>query len=227
MRIRNAVAGDVWFQWKYGFYLIYGVLCIIYITILNSLPDEVKVPVTAILIFSDPAAIGLFFMGAVILLEKSQRVLNAVAVTPLKAGEYIVSKVLSLAVISLLVASVIGVAAGAGNIPLILIGTFCSSVAFTLLGMAVAAGTQSLNHFMIASVGVEVVCFIPSVLGVIWPGLYLIRISPFDAAMRLIYGSSRSAGLDILISLFLILILYQICYRRINRMFGSVGEVKL
>ena len=46
-------------------------------------------------VISDPAAMGLFFMGAVILPEKSQRVTSFFAVSPLKAWEYVGAKVLA------------------------------------------------------------------------------------------------------------------------------------
>ncbi|HCT90783.1 MAG TPA: ABC transporter permease, partial [Lachnospiraceae bacterium] len=46
--------------------------------------------------FSDPAAMGLFFMGAVVLLEKGQHTPCAVAVSPVRAMEYIAAKVASL-----------------------------------------------------------------------------------------------------------------------------------
>ena len=76
MRLKNLVQKDIFFQWKYGFYYIYALISIIYICVLNSLPEAYKNDVSTVLVFSDPAAIGLFFMGAIILLEKSQRILN-------------------------------------------------------------------------------------------------------------------------------------------------------
>lgn len=227
MRLKHAVFGDIRFQWKYGFYLIYAVLCVIYIAILNSLPLSVKPQVTAILIFSDPAAMGLFFMGAIILLEKSQRVLNAVAVSPLRYSEYIYSKVLSLALISLLVAAAIGLAAGVHNLPFVLLGTLFSSIVFSLLGIIAATKIESLNQFMVVSVGIEIVCFIPPILAVIRPDWSILSLFPFDAAMRLIYGSSSNRLLDIMINLLLIAILYVISYKQVTKMFGRVGGVKL
>lgn len=227
MRMKNALIGDMRFQWKYGFYLIYAILCTIYIAIINSLPVTVKPQVTAILIFSDPAAMGLFFMGAIILLEKSQRVLNAVAVSPLKHSEYILAKVLSLAFISALVAAVIALATGAGNIPLIIIGTIISSAVFTLLGIIAATKIESLNQFMVVSVGIDIICFIPPILAVVRPDWSFLKLFPFDAAMRLIYGSSASVLLDMGINLLLIILLYLICHRQVKKMFQRVGGVKL
>lgn len=76
------------------------------------------------MIYSDPAAMGLFFMGAIVLLEKSQRVLNSLAVSPVKVSEYILSKVISLGVISSIVAMFIAITLNLDNIIISTIGTF-------------------------------------------------------------------------------------------------------
>ena len=73
MKLRRLVRGDIHFQWKYGFYFIYFVLTVIYVFGITALPDNWKHNAAAIMIYSDPAAMGLFFMGAIVLLEKSQR----------------------------------------------------------------------------------------------------------------------------------------------------------
>lgn len=227
MRMRNAIFGDIRFQWKYGFYLIYAVLCVIYIAVLNSLPLSIKPQLTAILIFSDPAAMGLFFMGAIILLEKSQRVLNAIAVSPMKYSEYICAKVLALALISLIVAAAIGLSVGAGDLPMILLGTLFSSIVFSLLGIIAATKIESLNQFMVVSMVIEIICFVPPILAVVRPDWEILSLFPFDAAMRLIYGSSNSILLDITINLLLIAILYVISYKQVKKMFERVGGVRL
>ena len=51
---------------RYGFYFLYGFLTLLYVVLLLSFPQSWKEKIAAILIFSDPAAMGLLFMGAVI-----------------------------------------------------------------------------------------------------------------------------------------------------------------
>lgn len=112
MKLRRLVRGDIHFQWKYGFYFIYFVLTVIYVFGITALPDNWKHNAAAIMIYSDPAAMGLFFMGAIVLLEKSQKVLHAIAISPAKVSEYILAKVFSLMFISCVVALILGIAAG-------------------------------------------------------------------------------------------------------------------
>lgn len=103
MRIINLIKGDIRFQFKYGFYFVYAVFTAVYLSLIFVMPQSWREKAAAIMIFSDPAAMGLFFMGAIVLLEKSERILNSLAVSPVKTGEYILSKVISLLFISVLV----------------------------------------------------------------------------------------------------------------------------
>ena len=69
---------------KEGIIYLYALLGIIYLVILFLIPTEYRTKAGVLLIFTDPAAMGLFFIGSVILLEKSQRVFSSLSVTPIK-----------------------------------------------------------------------------------------------------------------------------------------------
>ena len=96
MRLGRLICGDIHFQWKYGFYFIYFILTVLYVCGIAALPEHWKTDIASIMIYSDPAAMGLFFMGAIVLLEKSQKVLNAMVVSPVTISEYILSKTVAL-----------------------------------------------------------------------------------------------------------------------------------
>ena len=101
----NLIKGDMFFQWKYGFYGLYCLMTIIYLVIFSFFSGEVKDSIVSICVYSDPAAMGMFFMGAIILLEKSQRTINSIAVSPVNASEYICGKIVSIGIISTFVGS--------------------------------------------------------------------------------------------------------------------------
>ena len=164
MRLKNLFLLDMRFQGRYGFYFLYGFLTVLYMILLLSLPETWKTTAASILIFSDPAAMGLFFMGAIVLLEKSQRVTSFFAISPLHAFEYVFSKVLSLSLIGLLVAAVLAVTAGCNALFQVLIGTVLSSILFSLLGLIIATKIHSLNQFLIATVPLELITFVPAIL---------------------------------------------------------------
>ena len=169
MRLKKLFLLDMRFQAKYGFYFLYAVLTVIYIAALFALPENWKEKAAAILIFSDPASMGLFFMGAIVLLEKSQHTTCALAVSPVHATEYVIAKVSSLSAISLVVAAILALAVNADNLHIVLFGTFISSVIFTLFGIIVATKIASLNQFILWTVPIEAVCFVPAILHLFKP----------------------------------------------------------
>ena len=102
MKLKGLILGDIRQQYKYGFYALYTLFTLVYITVLRILPMPWKELCTTTLIFSDPVLIGLMFMGAIILFEKSEKVMQALAVSPISIHAYILSKVISIGLISLL-----------------------------------------------------------------------------------------------------------------------------
>ncbi|MDF2820498.1 MAG: ABC-type transport system, multidrug-familypermease [Clostridiales bacterium] len=227
MRIRNLIIGDVRFQFKYGFYFLYSFLTIIYICLLFALPSEWREKATTILIFSDPAAMGMFFMGAIILLEKSQRVLNSIAVSPVKASEYIASKVISLGVISTAVGTLIAIAAHSENIFTVALGTFLGSIIFSLFGLIVAANISSLNQFLIATLPVEIFLFVPPIGYLFGYDKTFMLIHPGCILIRFINGNQEYLLQLILVLCLWIGLFYYIALHIIKKMFQRVGGVKL
>ena len=226
MKLRHLFLWDMRFQARYGFWLLYGFLTALYAAVLVSLPRSWRENAAALLIFSDPAAMGLFFMGAVILLEKSQRVTSFFAVSPLKAWEYVSAKVLSLGAIGLLVAAVLGVSARCGALPMMLLGTALSSVLFTLLGLIIAAGITSLNQFLLATVPVEILAFLPAVLHLFGVTPAFLRLYPANVCMDLIAGRGCSP-IGLIFTAVLIGLLYAAACQSVAKLWTGAGGVRL
>ena len=217
---------DMRFQMKYGFYLLYGILTIVYLVLLAALPQSWRKDAAAILIFSDPAAMGLFFMGAIVLLEKSQRVLCAYAVSSMKVRTYAASKMISLMVISIVTALILSAAAGEAEIGGIVLGTAVSSAITTLSGLIIANRIQSLNQFILLTTPVEILVFLPALLfyyGALpkWMGYY-----PSCIGMQLIAGHHVSIAATVIVVLFAALLFY-IAVKDTKRMWKQLGGAKL
>lgn len=226
MRFRRLFLWDIRFQIKYGFYFLYAVLTGIYGIILSALPEDWKEKAAVILIFSDPAAMGLFFMGAIVLLEKSQHTPCALAVSPVRAGEYILAKVGSLSVISLAVAAVLAFFAGAGNCHIVLSGTMITGAVFTLLGIMTATKINSLNQFLLWTVPIEIVCFVPAILHLFKITPAWLRYYPANVCMEMVSGQVPSAAGFFILTAFLA-VLYALSKDCVLKMWGSTGGVKL
>ena len=192
MRLRNLFLQDMRFQARYGFYFLYAVLTVIYVIILFAVPESWREKTAAILIFSDPASMGLFFMGAIVLLEKSQHTPWAFAVSPVRPMEYVLGKMGSLMAVSLAVAAVLALAAGVEHLPMALIGTAMASAMFTLSGIVVASKISSLNQFILWTVPVEVIGFVPAVLHLFKITPAWLRHYPVNVCMEMVSGTVPS-----------------------------------
>ena len=226
MRLRNLLIWDMRFQLRYGFYLLYTFLTLFYIVVLTAMPSSLRGYAAAVLIFSDPSAMGLFFMGAIVLLEKNQRVTSFMAVTPLKAEEYVLSKVLSLNAIALVVAMILTLSVGGRKIVPVLIGTFMAGTLFTLCGVIVATKITSLNQFILATVPVEIVGFVPAILHLcgITPrswGIY-----PANACMDLVAGREASI-IGLVLCALIIAALFRASVSCVQKMWQEQGGVKI
>ena len=226
MRLSSLLLWDIRFQKKYGFYFLYAVLTMIYTIALFAVPESWKEKTATILIFSDPASMGLFFMGAIVLLEKSQHTPCAFAVSPVRPTEYIIAKISSLSAISLVVAAILALIAGANNLPIILLGTVIASAIFTLFGIIIATKIISLNQFILWTVPIEITCFVPAILHLFKITPAWLRYYPTNVCMEMISGFAPSAiGIFSVMALTaILLVLSKDC---VLKMWRSTGGVKL
>ena len=226
MRLKSLFLLDMRFQAKHGFYFLYVVLTVIYAVALLAVPESWKEKTAIILIFSDPASMGLFFMGAIVLLEKSQHTPCAFAVSPVRPMEYIIAKVSSLSAVSLVVAAILALIARVDNLHIVLLGTVISNVIFTLLGIIIATKIISLNQFILWTVPIEIVCFVPAILHLFKITPDWLRHYPINVCMELVSGYAPSAiGIFIVIAWMAILFVLSKCC--VLKMWNSMGGVKL
>ena len=226
-RLYALTAGALRFAAQYGILAPYGLIAVIFILLLLLSAPATRPLSGGVIILTDPAAMGLFFMGAMVLLEKSQRVNCALAVSPVHAGEYIAAKALALSGLGLLVALI--VAAVAGNPPWgVVLSVTLSSLLFTMLGMMLACKSNSLNVFLLLSVPVEIVAFVPAMFywfhGITSP-LWLL--TPGVAAIVLL-GADTGLWLPAALSLLVWNAgVYLLCRRVVAAYFAGLGGGKV
>ena len=227
MRLKALILGDVRFQIKYGFYLVYLFFSILYIGILFALPLAWRHTAAILMIFSDPAAMGLYFMGAIVLFEKSERVLNSVAISPVKPCEYVISKLVSIGCISTIVAVAIGASNDVITRPFyFLAGIFLCSCLFSAIGLIVACRISSLNQFIIATIPAELIINLPSIAWLFGYQKSWLLYHPGVSLIELLRGSGN--GLQALIILMLWTLFFTVLAEKtVKKMMKSVGGVKL
>lgn len=178
MRTRALFSGDMKFQFRYGFYFLYLIFVAFYLALLHAIPEAWREKTAVLMIFTDPAAMGLYFMGAIILLEKSEHVLDSLAVSPVTPAEYTISKLGSIALVSTLAGLFIGIGGGISSNPFLLIyGVFLGSCLFSAVGLLVAANIASLNQFIVFTIPAEVLINLPAIAWLFgWsPGFLLLH----------------------------------------------------
>lgn len=226
MRGYKLLLWDIRLQIKYGFYFLYAFLTALYVFIILSLPENWKNNVTTLFIFSDPAAMGLFFMGAIVLLEKSQKLPYSFAISPITATEYVCSKILSLGFISLIVALFLAILSNHHNIFIVLLGTALGSFIFTLIGIIVSTKIKSLNQFILWTVPIEILCFIPPILHLFEISPKWLKYYPPNACMEMVSGKSTNF-ISFLVVLILIIFLFIIAIKSVKKMWNTAGGSKI
>jgi len=164
MKLAALIRGDLRFQFKYGFYFLYLFFTLFYIGLLAAFPQSWRQKGALLMVYSDPASLGLFFMGGIVLYEKSERVLDSLAVSPIRSRDYVFSKLLSLSVISAAVSLAIGAFGNILTSPLsFLVAIVMGSCLFSAFGLIVAARIKTLNEFLILTVPLQIFINIPAV----------------------------------------------------------------
>lgn len=227
MRVRALLAGDVRFQFKYGIHLVYLLFTLFYVGGLSALPRPWLEKAAVLMIFTDPAAMGLFFMGAVVLLEKSERVTNSIAVSPVRAWEYVLSKLFSFGAVSVAVGLAVGIAAGIVTRPVLFVtGVFLCSCLFSSVALIIARRISTLNQFILATVPAELAVVVPAILWLFWyPESWLI-LHPGVSMMVLCIGRGRVAAALTCLLLWTALFTFIACGTT-EKMLKSVGGVRL
>ncbi len=227
MRIQSLFLGDIRFQFKYGFYFLYLFFSILYIGLLFAFPAAWRKTAAILMIFSDPAAMGLYFMGAIVLFEKSERVLSSIAISPVKAYEYVLSKLCSIGIISVAAAMVIGFGSGIIAKPFyFIIGVFLSSCLFSAIGLIVACKISSLNQFVVATIPAEILINIPAIAWLFGYKNAWLLFHPGVCLIELCSGNSKAFP-ALFILLLWTLIFAKYAEFMVKKMLKSVGGIKL
>ncbi|QFT89704.1 Fluoroquinolones export permease protein [Bacillus sp. THAF10] len=185
---------DIRFQYKHGFYFAYLFMVLVYVLLLAFLPNSYQQELTVLIVFTDPSVLGCFFIGGIILLEKSQKVYGPLFITGLSIGSFLISKILSLALISVLssLAIMLFVHQLTFHIFPFVVGVVLSSIVFTLLGLLLAVRVRTVNQFLFSSPLLITVFFLPVVsIFVSWDS-FLLKVLPSYGGIVLIQGAFQT-----------------------------------
>lgn len=233
MRLTTALKGDVKFQFKQGFYFVYILVTAVYVIVLQKIPaGEIREYLAALTIYTDPAIVGFFFIGGIVMLEKQQGILDCLAVTPLSPAQYLISKAVSFGALAVAATVVIAIAAvwGEQNLALLLLSVALSSVVFTFYGFLAAGGCRTVNQYFVRAVPMMLLAILPcfSIIG--FPFSWLFRALPSVAGLHLAIGAFRgiaplAAAADLLVLAVWMVLMFLIALRVYDKsVLGGQGE---
>ena len=153
MRLLSSIINDIKIQFRSGFYYAYLFVCVMYIAIVFQLPDQYRAFGVFYVIFTDPTVLGFYFIGGLIMLERRQKTLTSLFVTPLKLDEYLISKVISLGILALISSLLIAIIllGFKFNIFVFSLTVVLSSILFTLIGVTLGVHAKNINSYLFVS----------------------------------------------------------------------------
>ncbi|MEW5785403.1 MAG: ABC transporter [Bacillota bacterium] len=191
MRFARVLFTDMRYQFKYGFYFLYALVSMVYAAILLLIPEAVRREAAAVIIWSDPAALGFFFIGGMVLLEKGEGLHSYLSITPVTTRDYVAAKALSLSIIATL-AGVAVAALGLGgrvNYPLLAAALLAGAAIFTLFGLIVGVAARSVNHYLVLGIPAGIVLMGSSVAYLLGVNHPLLAAFPATLLLRLLSGA--------------------------------------
>jgi fluoroquinolone transport system permease protein len=197
-RLAATMLCDVRLQLRNGFYAASVFIVVVWGALFTRIPNVDLTAVWGGMIAANLMITTFYFIGGLVLLERDEGTLAARSVTPLRMGEYLGSKVLTLTglavlentLLTLLLAALGFLRIGAG-FPLLILGTVLVSVLYCLAGFAAVARYRSINEFLMPSMLYVLALGLPFVD---YFGLWrspLFYLHPLQAALTLMRGSGE------------------------------------
>ena len=205
-RLLATLRCDVLRQYRNGLYGVTVAVALFYVALLRFLPasDRIDLPLLIpAFVMLNVLMTTFYFVAGLVLLERSERSLGALVVTPLRVSEYLSSKVVTLTVLALaenlfVVLIFYGWRFAAGPL---LVGMVMLCSLFTLLGFALVSRYDSVNEFLIPSIFVSMPLFLPLLphLGIVGAPLdllfYVHPAQPAFVLMRSAFATTSAAEL--------------------------------
>ena len=187
---------DVRLQYRSGVHAAYLFVAVSYIVMVRMLPQDMRALVLAPVLLSEASVVGFFFAGALLHLERSDGVLQALGVTPVTTLQYIAARALTLTGLAVLLALGLGLGSGTTGVrpATLAVAAALTALFLAVAGLAVASRFDGIDRFVVlgglvsAGLGLPVLPY----LGVLESPLW--RVLPTDAALRLLAQGLGAQG---------------------------------
>jgi fluoroquinolone transport system permease protein len=190
-RLLVATRLDLRLQWRYGFYYAAVFVTLVWLALLWGLPARLQDVLVPLVVFVDLALVGFYFIAGMVLFEKGERTLAALTVTPLRFGEYLASKLITLTALAIVVSLVVAllIAPLRFNVPLLVLGIFFAALLSLLVGFLSVLAYTSISSYLMPSQLWLLPLALPLLAYLGWWGHPLLYLLPNYGALLLLRGA--------------------------------------
>jgi fluoroquinolone transport system permease protein len=152
-RLAATLTTDVRVQLRNGFYLATAFVVACSVVLLRWLPADVAAVLLPVVLLENILINSFYFVSGLLLLERGEGTFAAQSVTPLRTGEYLASKLLTLTALSLVESLLIATAVAGldGRLVVMSLGIALAATLFCLSGVALVVHYESINEFIMPS----------------------------------------------------------------------------
>lgn len=198
-------AHDTRLQYRYGIYAAYAFVVAFYVLVLLAGRGVLPGWAVAMVIYTDPAAVGFFFLGALMMLEKAEGVRTALAASPVTSRQYLAGKSVTLAGLALLASLILLVVHQRAPDPaLLLVAVLLISICFIGIGVPIALRFRTVSGYLVGSGAFLMPVIGPAFLALLDPMPLWLGLWPPVAQFRLILialGHASVPGTELLLLL--------------------------
>jgi fluoroquinolone transport system permease protein len=190
--LTRLIIWDIKVQARENVYLFTALTTLTFCVFIWLLPDGAPDTVITGILFLDPAVVGTSFVAAIVLMERSQNTLAALAVSPATPSEYVLAKIITLTFLTFAGGMAL-VYASYYPVPVDQAIRFIIAMAFTgtlgvVGGVLLVATANSMNHFLARAFPISVVLYLAflahfNVIKGIW-ALMLFGLNPGHAMLK-------------------------------------------
>lgn len=193
-RLYNTMLWDIRLQFRNGFYYATLIVAVTAAILLRQLPKDTLAWVLPVFILGNLLMNGFYFISGLVLLEKGEGTLEAQVVTPLRSQEYLIAKVATLTLLSLVEnLAIVALTYGFGlHLLQVLVGLALATPLFALFGFMVVVRYDAVNEFLLPSIGFAALLSLPMVTYLGLDLSWLIFLHPLQGGMLWLTAAFQS-----------------------------------
>lgn len=165
-QLKTMLKWDVILQSRYKIIHLSILSVIVYYMSLVAIPSLNTTEFKTLYLIMDPTLIGIMFVGALVLFEKTENTLQALTVTPMETRTYFLSKIISLTILSV-VSGFLFVFLSHGidfHYFYMIAGIVLTSIFLILLGFLLVARCRSINEYLALMMIAFLLLFVPPLI---------------------------------------------------------------